>query len=50
MVMSIMIEVTDMPISYIKLCIFWHFEVYQPAFLLKVWVRAYLHLVQNCFF
>ena len=38
--MSIIIEVMDMPISYIKLCIFLHFEVYQLAFLTKVWVSA----------
>ena len=30
----------DMPISYIKLSIFLHFEVYPLAFLIKVWVSA----------
>ena len=36
--MSIMTDIMDMLIIFIKLCLFWHFEVYQPAFLLKVWV------------
>ena len=36
--MSIVIEVMDMLIIYVELCIFWRFEVYQPAFLLKVWI------------
>ena len=33
--MFIMIEVIDMSMNYIKLCLFWHFEVHQRAFYLK---------------